>query len=188
VIYDVCIEPLPTMALIDLKGSACDIAPRLQRLGLTEPAPSHALRADTVEVLRVAREHWLLRAPLQDEECLLSALLEHEPAADTLVVPVSDAYAFFAITGPDARQIMAIASPLQADLSYFAENGATFTEAFGQKALVMRRSMGFDVAFERSYASMAAAFFSRINGGPREQSVEATRRSLAKPGAYAAIP
>jgi sarcosine oxidase gamma subunit len=166
VIYDVCIEPLPTMALIDLKGSACDIAPRLQRLGLTEPAPSHALRADTVEVLRVAREHWLLRAPLQDEERLLSMLLEDAPAPDTLIVPVSDAYAFFGITGPHARQIMAIASPLNADPSAFPEDGATFTEAFGQKALVLGRPAGYQLAFERRYAPMMADFFLRINGGP----------------------
>jgi len=166
VIYDVSIEPLPTMALIDLKGSASDIAPRLRRLGLSEPAPSRALRAGAVEVLRAAREHWLLRAPLEDEERLLSVLLEDAPAPDTLIVPVTDAYAFFGITGPHARQIMAIASPLHADPSAFPEDGATFTEAFGQKALVLRRPHGFQLACERSYAPMMADFFSRINGGP----------------------
>ena len=165
-IYDVSIEPLPTMALIDLKGSAADIAPRLQRLVLCAPEASRVSRSGAVEVLRAAREHWLLRAPLEDEDRLLSALLEDTPAADTLVVAVSDAYAFFGIAGPHARAIMAIASPLHADPSAFPEDGATFTEAFGQKALVMRRPNGFDIAFERSYASMAADYFSRINGGP----------------------
>lgn len=165
-IYDVCIEPLPTMALIDIKGKSSDIAPRLLRLGLSEPAPSRALRAATVEVLRAAREHWLLRAPLEDEDRLLSSLLEDALAPDTLIVPVSDAYAFFGITGPHARQIMAIASPLNADPSVFPEDGATFTEAFGQKVLVLRRPDGFQLACERSYAPMMDDFFLRINGGP----------------------
>ncbi len=165
-IYDVCIDSLPTMALIDIKGNDSDIAPRLLRLGLCAPPASRWSRSGRLEVMRVGREHWLLRAPLEDEDQLLSTLLEDESAADTLVLPVSDAYVFFGITGPDARQIMSIASPLHADPSAFAEDGATFTEAFGQKALVMRRAQGFDIAFDRSYASMAADYFSRINGGP----------------------
>ncbi len=165
-IYDVSINPLPMVALVDLKGSAGDIAPRLRRLGLWEPAPGRAAALGPIQVLRAAREHWLVRAPIEDEERLLSTLLEDAPAADTLVVPVSDAYAFFAISGPHARQVMAIASPLDTDPVVFPADGATFTEAFGQKALILRCAAGFEVAFERSYASMVSDYFSRINGGP----------------------
>ncbi len=163
-IYDASIKPLPTQAMIDLKGNADYFAVRLQRLGLSEPAPGRASSRGPLAVLRAAREHWLVRAPLDDEERLLAALLEDEAAADTLVVPVSDAYAFFGISGPDARQIMAIASPLDTDPAVFPADGACFTEAFGQKALVQRCSAGFEIAFERSYASMVSDYFSRING------------------------
>ncbi len=162
-IYDVSIEPLPMVALVDLKGSAGDIAPRLRRLGLHQPAPGRASACGPVAVLRAAREHWLVRAPLDDEERLLATLLEDAAAAETLIVPVSDAYAFFGISGPHARQIMAIASPLDTDPSVFPADGATFTEAFGQKALVQRCATGFEIAFERSYASMVSDYFLRIN-------------------------
>lgn len=164
-IYDVRIEPLPLMAMIDLKGGVEDIAPRLRRLGLAPPDANRASRSGALEVLRAAREHWLLRAPLEDEDRLLSALLEDVLASETLILPVSDAYAFFRIAGPDAREIMAIASPLQADACAFPADGATFTEAFNQKALVLQRPYGYDIAFERSYAQMAADYLSRINGG-----------------------
>ena len=164
-IYDVSIKPLPTVALVDLKGSARDISPRLQRLGLPEPAPGRAAALGAVAVVRAACEHWRVRGPLEDEERLLSTLLEDAAAADTLIVPVSDAYAFFGISGPHACQIMAIASPLDTDPAAFPADGATFTEAFGQKALVLRCISGFEVAFERSYAPMVSDYFSRITGG-----------------------
>lgn len=164
--YDVSIKPLPMLALVDLKGNAGDITPRLQRLGLSEPAPGRASAAGPVEALRVGRAHWLVRAPLEEEDRLLATLLEDTPEADTLVVPVSDAYAFFGISGPHARQLLAIASPLDTDPVAFPADGATFTEAFGQKALVMRRETGFEIAFERSYAPMVSDYFLRINGGP----------------------
>ena len=165
-IYDVSIHILPSVAMLDLNGSVGDIAPRLLRLGLFEPAPGRMATAGPVEVLRAGREHWLVRAPLDDEARLMAGLLETPPEADTLVVPVSDAYVFFGISGPHARQVLAIASPLDTDPAAFPVDGATFTEAFGQKALVMRRGKGFEMAFERSYAPMVSDYFSRINGGP----------------------
>ena len=64
------------------------------------------------------------------------------------------------------RLLIAIASPLDVDLAQFPADGATFTEAFGQKALVMRRGDGFELAIERSYAPMLRDYFSRINPAP----------------------
>lgn len=165
-IYDVSIVPLPMQAVVDLKGDATGITSRLQRLGLSEPEPGHATTFGPVQVVRVGREHWLLRGPLEDEQRLLSTLQEGASPVDTLVLAVSDAYAFFGVAGPHARQIMAIASPLDTDTRAFPADGATFTEAFGQKALVLRNGSGFELAFERSYACMASDYFSRINGGP----------------------
>ena len=164
-IYDVSVRSMPLAAVIDLKGDTRDVVTRLQRLGLGMPAPGRVVVAGAVEVLRAGREHWLVRAPLADEDQLLATLREGGAAADTLILAVSDAYAFFDIAGPHARQIMAIASPLAVDPGVFAPDSASFTEAFGQKALVLRRETGFEIGFERSYAPMAADYFSRINGG-----------------------
>ena len=124
----------------------------------------HAASAGAVEVFHPGREHWLLRAPLEQEDALLFTLLEDQPLPGTLILALSDAYAFFDISGPQARQILAIASPLDTDPRAFPADGATITEAFGQKVLLIRSRTGFEIAVERSYAPMMTDYFSRING------------------------
>ncbi len=163
--YQATTRNLPPCAVIDLKGSADDIAPRLQSLGLPAAVAGRAVRSGTMELLKAGPEHWLLLAPLDQEERLLHALQANAWAADSLVLGVSDLYQFFAIEGADARQLVAVASPLDADTVAFPDDGATFTEAFGQRVLLLRRPHGFDLAVERSYAPMLTDYFSRINAG-----------------------
>ncbi len=161
--YQARLRILPLCTVIDIKGTLGDVTKRLHGLGLSSPAAGRASNTGTLELLRPAPQHWLLLAPLVEEERLLQSLLEPPPAADTLVLAVSDQYQFFAVDGPDARQLMVIASPLDVDPSVFPADGATFSEAFGLKALLLRRSHGFDLAVERSYAHMVQAYFARIN-------------------------
>ena len=130
------------------------------------PGPGRSVKTGPIEVLHPAKDHWLVRAPLEQEDALLSALLADPPARDTLILAVSDLYAFFVIAGPQAGQILAIASPLDVDPSVFPAGAATFTEAFGQKVLVLRRGTAFEIAVERSYAPMMNDYFFRINGTP----------------------
>lgn len=163
--YQATTRNLPQCAVIDLKGSADDIAPRLQSLGLPTPVAGRAVRSGAMELLKAGPEHWLLLAPLDQEDRLLHALQANALAADSLVLGVSDLYQFFAIEGVDARQLVAVASPLDAGPVAFPADGATFTEAFGQRVLLLRRPQGFDLAVESSYASMFADYFSRINPG-----------------------
>ena len=164
--YQASTRALPLRTVIDLKGDREDVLPRLLRLGLTDATPARRVGVGELELLRPGKEHWMLLAPLQDEDRLLNEIHATPPGADTLVLGVSDAYQFFAIDGPDARLLIAIASPLDVDLAQFPADGATFTEAFGQKALVMRRGDGFELAIERSYAPMLRDYFSRINPAP----------------------
>jgi len=161
--YQASTRALPLCTVIDLKGHRDDVVPRLQRLGLRDPAPGRRAGHGTLELLRVGNEQWWLLAPLPQEDRLLAAVLASPPAADTLVLAVSDAWQFFAIDGPDARQLIAIACPLDVDSAAFPTDGATFTEAFGQKALLMRRGDGFELAVERSYTPMLLDYFSRAN-------------------------
>ncbi len=163
--YQATTRTLPQCAVIDLKGHATDIEPRLQALGLPAAVAGRAVRGGTIELLKAGPEHWLLLAPLDQEDRLLHALQVNALAADSLVLGVSDLYQFFAIEGGDARQLVAVASPLDADPVAFPDDGATFTEAFGLKALLLRRPNGFDLAIERSHAPMLADYFSRINPG-----------------------
>lgn len=160
--YDVRIERLPLSAVIDLKGP--EEAARERAAALALPLPKIANTAATAEELAlywIGPEHWLLRAPLDREEALLAAL-QLDAVPETLsVVLASDSFAFFQITGPDARQVMAIASPLDTHERAFPENGVTFTEAFGLKALVVRQTQGFELAVEASYADFLEDFLRR---------------------------
>lgn len=164
-IYDCVTERMAMRALIDLKGGSADILPRLQTLGLPDPSPARAGTAGMTQVLRPAPAHWLVHAPLAQEESLLQALSARPLAPDTLIVPVSDAHAWFSVRGRDARELLSIGCPLDLHPGAFPDDGATFTEVFGLKTLLLAQGDGFDLAIERSYAPLVADWFARIQGG-----------------------
>lgn len=155
---------LPTPTLLELQGPADDVLPRLRRLGLADPAALRCERSGALELLRPAPGHWLLLAPPEDATGLLVRLLAEPAGADTLVVDVSDGWAHFRVEGAGAGALLASASPLDTHPRVFAADGATFTEAFGLRALVLRRPGGFQVAVERSHGPMVADWFARLQG------------------------
>lgn len=163
-IYNCHIERPGLRGLIDLKGEPADVLARLQKFGLSDPPPQRASAAGPLRVLRPAPSHWLLCTPLDAEDELLRSLLATEPQGDTLILPVSDAYAWFALRGPDARELMAVGCPLDLDPQVFAPDGATFTEVFGLKTLLWRSADGFELAIERSYDPLLTDWFVRIQG------------------------
>lgn len=161
--YDVTIRRQDMSALFDLKGGAQDLS---GWAGAALPpfpgAPNTLMRSGDRSLIWIGPDHWLLRAPLA-EEAKLSNALRVEAAPDEIsIVLVSDTLAFFGISGPGADDVMAVATPLDLHTSAFPPDGASFTEAFGQKALVLRASDGFEVAVERSFADMTADYLSRI--------------------------
>ena len=160
--YDVKINRQGPSALFDLKGERAAVA-QWASAGL--PAfPAEANRMTTagdVSLYHIGRNHWLLRADIDREDNLLSALDPGAAPADVSIVQVSDTLTFFDVTGPDAYQIMAIACPLDLHPSVFDETSVTFTEAFGLKALVRRVDDGFEFAVERSFGDMVADYLTR---------------------------
>ena len=163
-IYNCHIQALAPQTVIDIKGEPVDVLPRLLRLGLTDPPPLRAAVAGDLRVLRPSPHHWLLLAPLASEDPLLGQLNTPEPAADTMILSVSDAYQWFAISGPEAREVLAIGCPLDLDPGVFAYDSATFTEMFALKALLLADADSFVVAVDRSYAPMVVDWFARIQG------------------------
>lgn len=161
--YDTTIARLPQPALLDLKGPPRVLAGKLAALGLAMPAaPNSASAAEDLELYWIGPEHWLLRGPADAEPRLLRALAPEETFS---AVIVSDAYTLFAVTGADAGEIAAIASPLDRHPGAFPPNGVSFTEAFGLKALLIDREDGFELAVERSFADMTADYLDRVAGG-----------------------
>ena len=161
--YDVTIRRKDISALFDLKGNADDIA---GWAGAALPplpgAPNTLTRSGNRSLLWIGPDHWLLRGALEDEAELNEALRVEAAPDEISIVLVSDTLAFFDIAGPDAGNVMAVATPLDLHASAFPRDGATFTEAFGLKALVLRSSDGFELAVERSYADMTTDYLGRI--------------------------
>lgn len=169
-IYDARVQLLPTPALIELHGEPDDLVPRLAGLGLAEPAPLRGARADGRTLLRPTPTLWvLLGAPGEGPE-LTRHLGSPAPAPDTLIVDLSDGHVHFALTGPEAAELLAVACPLDVHPRVFADDGAAHTEALGLRALVLRRPDGFHLAFERSHGPMVADWFARIQGSAADPS------------------
>ncbi len=163
--YDVTITRTGRAALVDLKGTREALA---DWLGKTAPpfpdSANSSSSADGRELYWIGDDHWLLRAPADQEEHLLAELaIDDAPDAVSAVV-VSDTMDVFSISGRDADQIVAIASPLDIAATCFPENGVTYSAAFGLKALVLRRPDGFELAVERSYGDMVEDYLGRARG------------------------
>ena len=162
-VYDVTIDRLEISALFDLKGPADRLAVwAAAALPPFPERPNTVTHRDARTLIWTGRDRWLLRAPLDHEETLLAVLRPEDAPPEIGIVLVSDTLAFFAITGPGAQDVMAVASPLDLHPRAFPEDGATFSEAFGLRALFLRRAGGFELAVDRSFAAMVAEYLERI--------------------------
>ena len=165
--YDARVRLRPVPALIDIQGAAEDVLPRLRLLGLDDPPPLRHLQAADRMVLRPAPGHWMLLSSADAPAALLRALCVTPLAEDSLVVDVSDGWAHFDIRGAEAAELLGAACPLDTHQRAFAADGATFTEAFGLRALLLRTPTWFQLAVERSHGPMVADWFARLQGTPR---------------------
>jgi heterotetrameric sarcosine oxidase gamma subunit len=160
--YNADIRRVGAMTLFDLKGKQKALAGWAgEALPPFPSAPNTSASKDDIDLLFIGPDHWLLRAPLDREPELDIALKPTEAPQDISIVRVSDTQTFFTITGPEAEQIISVASPLDVHSSVFHENGATLTEAFGLKALIMRKSDGFWLAVEQSFGDMIEDYLNR---------------------------
>lgn len=163
--YEASATSLDLATLIDLKGNQDDFAAALKSLDLAFPQHANrATRSGVRELFWIGPDHWLLRAPLAEEADLMALFKDAVSAEHASVVLISDTLAGFALKGVDARQILAIACPLDADSATFPEDGVTYTEAFGLKALLVRRAYGFDLFADRSFGPMLEDYFARAIG------------------------
>ncbi|MCL6285425.1 sarcosine oxidase subunit gamma [Ruegeria sp. 2012CJ41-6] len=160
--YDVTFQRRGLDALFDLKGRAGairgwagDTLPQLP------DRPNTRSSGGEVEVYYVGCDHWLARAPLDQEEMLEAQLQPATCPVEISIVRVSDTLSFFRVTGPDAPEVMAIACPLDLHEAAFAVDAVTYTEMFGLKALVLRCTGGFEFAVEQSFGDMVEDYLTR---------------------------
>lgn len=160
--YDVTFQRCGLTALFDLKGAADAVGAWVgDALPGFPDRPNHRTERDGADLFFVGCDHWIARAPLEQEEALEARLKPTGCPADISIVRVSDTTTFFRVTGPDAKEIMAIACPLDLHDSVFGAKAVTFTEVFGLKALVMRCQDGFEFAVEQSFADMVEEYVAR---------------------------
>ncbi len=158
-------QRLGLFAMIDLKGSQDALQ---DWSGAVLPAfpdqPNTRVSDGTRCLAHIGPSHWLLWDILAEETALIDALTPADAPADISIVPVSDAYTRFRLTGPDAWHIMSIASPLDVHPSVFAENACSFTEVFSLTGLVWRSPDGFEFAVDSSFGDMVSDYLDRAIG------------------------
>ena len=166
--YQATIKKQAMWAIFDIKGNASAVAKRLADIGLSLPSSANTAYATNGQHLCwIGEDHWLLLAPSEMEFQLLERLDPQNSSLDCRIVHVSDAYTLFKVTGNHADDILAIASPLNTRQQNFPIGGATYTEFFGIRGLVLRWPDGYLTAVERSYADMINAYFDKIMTGSR---------------------
>ncbi|MCC6006521.1 MAG: sarcosine oxidase subunit gamma [Rhodobacteraceae bacterium] len=153
--HDVTITPLETQALFDLRGPATVL-----RDWAGDSLPAFPQRPNTgssngrATLMFLGPDHWILRADLAREDAFEAALRPVAAPPEISIVRISDTLAFFRIIGPEAGEILSIACPLDLHPRCFGHDAASFTAAFGIKALVIRCEGGFELAVDRSYLPM----------------------------------
>jgi heterotetrameric sarcosine oxidase gamma subunit len=166
--YQATIKKQAMWAIFDIKGNASAVAKRLADIGLSLPSSANTAYAKNGQHLCwIGEDHWLLLAPSEMEFQLLERLDPQNSSLDCRIVHVSDAYTLFKVTGNHADDILAIASPLNTRQQNFPIDGATYTEFFGIRGLVLRWPDGYLTAVERSYADMITTYFDKIMTGSR---------------------
>ena len=161
--YDASFERLPISACFDLKGAESALVEWIGAEVLPEfPAKANrCCKADGVSLDHVGPRHWLLHADIDREGELNAALRPNEAAPEVSIVRVSDTMTTFRIAGIDAAHVLAIGCPLDLHETAFPEDAVSFTEFFGQKALVRRCIGGFDVSVEQSFGDMMEDYLTR---------------------------
>ncbi|MGB1864496.1 MAG: sarcosine oxidase subunit gamma family protein [Candidatus Puniceispirillum sp.] len=166
--YQATIKKQAMWAIFDIKGNASAVAKRIADICLSLPSSANTAYAKNGQHLCwIGEDHWLLLAPSEMEFQLLERLDPQNSSLDCRIVHVSDAYTLFKVTGNHADDILAIASPLNTRQQNFPIDGATYTEFFGIRGLVLRWPDGYLTAVERSYADMINAYFDKIMTGSR---------------------
>ncbi|MCY3874163.1 MAG: sarcosine oxidase subunit gamma [Rhodobacteraceae bacterium] len=161
--YSASFERLPVSACFDLKGPEGALSKWIGAGAVPEfpEVPNRLSLANGMWLGHVGPQNWLLQADIDREDDLAAALRPSEAPPEVSIVRISDTMATFRITGDDAVHVMAIGCPLDLHESVFAEDAVTFTEFFGQKALVRRCEGGFDVSIETSFGDMIEDYLTR---------------------------
>lgn len=171
--YQVAINRVPMRAIVDLKTPVAQLSSVLTVLGFNGSAPdvenTYTNNGEST-LCWIGPEHWWLLAPLENEGEIVSQIKD-VAASDSSAVLLSDSMAFFSVTGEDAPELLAIASPLNIEpdpmldlngnsTSHSPEsvqNRVSWTDCFGLKTLVLYHGNDhYELGIDASFAPMFA--------------------------------
>tara|TARA_B100001093_G_scaffold109521_2_gene101774 strand:+ start:1845 stop:2345 length:501 start_codon:yes stop_codon:yes gene_type:complete len=157
--YNVKIYPRILNTIFDIKGSTSDVRAHLKDHIYSFPTkPNSYISQGDWKVFYVGLNHWILMAPIDDEQELTVSLKPEDAPASVSIVLISDTLTFFHLDGPDAFSIMSIACPLNLNNDAFTEESVTFSEIFGLKGLIFRDGHGFKFAVDQSFGEMISQY------------------------------
>lgn len=144
---NVQIRALPMRACFDIKGPKDVVGRALGAVALPS-RPNTRSEYGSVEVHWVGPESWILTAPIGSEGEWIGRFggLSEEP--DLLALTVSDLHSFVEISGAHAEDVLASAVSL--DLRRLGNDASLFTEVFGQRGILVKRSGSHEIAVENS--------------------------------------
>ena len=146
------------MAVFDLKGMLDDVSKLCgDKVFYPPPHPCTRNVNGIYETLWVGKDHWLLRAPIEEEEKLCNILLMEELPEQISIVLISDRFRFYEICGEHIEVIFAGMSSI--DFHCLPLNAATFTEVYGLRTLLIKYKHTCQLGFECCYSTMLDEFF-----------------------------
>ena len=161
-LYDAVVDRISPRCIIDVRGDAGAVSNLFATVPLTLPvAPNSWSMSGRTSLAWIAPRRWMVIAPMEAEAELLPAFAG--PAAGVSAVSISDAFAVFSVSGAGAVEVLAQATPLDMHPAAFPGNGASFTDLFGQVALVIRRGGLFECLVDASYEDYIADRFMRCH-------------------------
>jgi heterotetrameric sarcosine oxidase gamma subunit len=129
-------------------------------------APATLVRAESLDVLQLGPQEWLLRFAAEREAQMLGALQAATLGRHAAVTLVSDAWVGFEVRGADAAAVLAQGCPL--DLDAWPESRCARTLLTRVQMLIAPlAAAGFELWVERSHATYAALWLEAAAGGTR---------------------
>ncbi len=140
------------LAKITVRGKVADDAIR-DALGASLPRePNTAVSGEDHTILWLGPDEWLIVGPPESEGALSATLATALP--DAAIIDVTEGYATIRLSGPLARDILSMGTPLDLHPRQFAASAATRT-LFARTTIILHKvneDPVFDVHVERSQA------------------------------------
>lgn len=142
-------------AAADKAGEAFEVALPAQ--------PMRAAHADERAALWLGRGEWLLLAPADERDRLVSAIGAELGQAPHALVDVSDASLAIELHGPEATDLLSAGCPLDFDLSAFPVDMCTRT-LYGKAEIVLWRKQSdrFRIDVRRSFLPYMKGLLSEV--------------------------